>query len=869
MAALLPPPLNFLSSSDGVMSLCRSEWVRPRLAALALAGLLLGQTLVPCGMLLSNVGAAELRLAGKNGTKTQSAVMPAWVQQGAGIGESEANLRLAQLATKGTSGRKNAKVTSEAECLDCEVSGEPLDLSKVPTEKSLRRAGGRDGALYPMRRGDAEELGIKLDRLLKRLDIKNGLRDQLPPKDPRYAALTRAKERYERAQNINMLFGRAVKEWREGERAGATQLFGEYMEKYPQTPWAGESALHLGYAAKNEGRLLDAVSIFEEVLDKTSDQPNEKLREAKRQRNARGGNFTNEEREADVSRALEGALSLEAAVEKLDSSKESDDDDESFEIHMKAKQQLADIEMAMGHYGDASQKLGEIMEEDTDWHRRVWARTQLQRASFLANEDNGATLLSCGPQALGVMMVGLHKEKSAEKVKAAVAKDSQGFSMAELRTLAAKNGVALRGFRADVGQLPDLALPAILHYDYGRDSKGKGKNSGHFVVLQGVDSKGAMVRLFNPLTKSSSRLSFAQLERQWSGQGLSVSGASAQFVGARLDERAMKAAVGSSTTFASTHDIGDVGNNSSVGIGDGISAPAVTVNQASMNVHIDHTVTTYQSSRGPSTAITLTYNSDSSGDFSYFGVVGTGRKWGFNYSSTSYLNHQQVPVNTSGSLIVVEMPDGSQDLYHWEQGANRYVGENGNFNWIGRVSTYQLSGRRTQYQYVLSSPDGTQWYYEGDNSSCVLRSVTDTYGYSTWIYYADAGAGSGKYIERIVDATGGTTTFGRGLGGSYTTNSVRGVITSITDPLGRVTTFRYDDYANLAGVTDGYGRTFNYTYDTQFSDVKTIQTPTINDAVPTWSFNREGPSPYNPSSNYPAPGTAMGANVRLTITIVR
>ena len=194
------------------MGVCRSERARPRLAALALAGLLVGQTLVPCGVLLSSVRAAELRVANRTNANARSTKVPAWVNSGdARAAQPRPNLQLTQLAQAGKNGKKN-QGASEAECLDCEVDATPLDLSQVPTEKALRRAGSRDGALYPMRRGDAEELGIKLDRLLKRLNVEDGLRSQLTPKDPRFAALKRAQARYERARAINMLFGKAVKE---------------------------------------------------------------------------------------------------------------------------------------------------------------------------------------------------------------------------------------------------------------------------------------------------------------------------------------------------------------------------------------------------------------------------------------------------------------------------------------------------------------------------------------------------------------------------------------------------------------------------------------------------------------------------------
>ena len=558
---------NFLSdkkilrfkSSGSAVELCRSERVRPRLAAVALAGLLMGQTLVPCGILLSEVHAQELRRPGKNSFASSPVAIPQWaknLEQRAVQEELGRKLRLAQLDRPGKDDKQTDSVAADLECLDCESDANPLDLSDVPTEAALRRAGGREGALYPMRRADTGELGLKLDLLLKRVGVEDGLKAELSPRDPRYTGVQKARARYERAREINTLFGRAVAAWKQEDRAQARELFAQYITRYPQSPWAGEAMLHLGYDAKNNGRLIEAQEIFTAISEKTADKPNEKLRAAKRQRKARGGAILDAEREADVKKALAATNSLEDAVSKLDSSEQSDDDDESFEIHMKARQQLADIDLVMGHFDAAGDKLGEIMEQDTNWERRVWARTQSQRADFL--KSSGASLMACGPQALGMVMVGLHKTAGADKIRQTAATRSQGVSMADLQNLAWQNGVKMRGFRADVGQLSKIPLPAILHYDFGSDSS-KSTKSGHFVTLQGVDSKSEMVRLFDPLLERSARISYAQLNRQWSGQGLSLVDVAkgGVAVGTALSKGAMNAAIGSSTTLSPTHDLGD------------------------------------------------------------------------------------------------------------------------------------------------------------------------------------------------------------------------------------------------------------------------------------------------------------------------
>ena len=795
---------------------------------------------MPCGITLSSVHAAELRLAKQSsGAKSPDLAIPAWAKElkkRAAQPQSEQKLRLAQFQPAGKKGGSPA----DSECLDCEVDFSPLDLSDVPTEKALRRAGGEDGALYPMRRGDAEELGIKLDRLLKRLGVEGGLRGDLPIKEPRYAALKRAQERYEGARDINLLFGKAVKAWKGGDRAEGTRLFGQYMDKYPKSPWSGEAALHLGYAAKEGGRLIDAVNMFQEILDKTSDQPNEKLRKQKRERKARGGGVLDSEREADIDKALAGTASFEAAVDKLDSAEESDDDDESFEIHMKAKQQLADIDIAMGHFNDASVKLSEIMEEDTDWHRRVWARNQLQRTNVL--QQNGATLMSCGPQALGTMLVGLGKDGAAKKVKKAVAPNSQGFSMAQLKTLAAQNGVQTRGFRANTSQLSELALPAILHYDFGRDSKGRGKDSGHFVVLQGVDEVSKMVRLFDPLPKKSARLSYAQLERQWSGKGLEVAKENVRSVGVALGVQDLKSAVGSATTFGTEHDKGVTNNNSDVGVGNGVDGPAVQVNQASFNVYAQHTVMSYQPARGAAINITLSYNSDAGSNYGRPSPVGD--KWMLNYASraTTYYIDDPYGIGGTKQAIEIQMPDGSK-RYYWQHNGvplNRFQGVAGDFNYAEPV---------TNDSFNLIFPDGTRWLYDTlpNENDFYLRQMTDPEGQSIYMNYTPYYVGTGTDRRRELGFIGSSA------GGSFSVSYSQGKISSIADSNGRSVGLGYNGNSMLSQVTDRAGRVFNYDYDSgAMRDLISIRVPAVN-AVPnqpqqTWQIKRENPDPNRPKS---------------------
>ena len=613
-----------------------------------------------------------------------------------------------------------------------------------------------------------------------------------------------AQKRYERARAINTLFGRAAAAWNAGERAQATQLFGQYINAYPKSPWSGEALLHLGYDAKENGRLIEAQELFRTIADKTSDTPNEKLRQAKRERKKRGGAISDAERNSDIDKAL-AAPTLEEAVMKLDSSEASDEDDESFEVHMKAKQQLADVDLLMGHFDAASEKLSEIVAEDTDWRRRTWASSQWQRASFL--KSNAEQLMACGPQALGKVLVALNKTAGADKMRNAKAPRAQGFSLAELKTLAHQNGVQMRGFRAPARQLAQLPLPAILRYEFGPDQPVHSKvvtqqRSGHFVVLQGVDAKNKMVRLFDPLQERTHRMSYAQLQRQWSGQGLALDNKRVHRVGAELSVRAMRAATGGSLSSVN-RNIGRSANNLvSAGGPSDYGSPVVEINRFSMNTYVHDTPLWYQPSRGPAVEISLSFNSqDALNQQQNFG-----RKWMFNYKSYAY--------EAYGGVIVV-MPDASTRGYMpGAANPNKLEGSKGDYSYIEKSAD----------KFVLVFQDGSRWVYQRTPATLsFLSRVEDAWGYGLNLNYNSSGQ-----LATITDADGKNTTL---------TYNADNLITRVQDPFGRAATFVYFNN-HLMQATDMEGQVFNYTYGGPQGSIARLDTP-----HGSWTYSQTGPYP--------------------------
>ena len=256
-----------------------------------------------------------------------------------------------------------------------------------------------------------------------------------------------------------------------------------------------------------------------------------------------------------------------------------------------------------------------------------------------------------------------------------------------------------------------------------------------------------------------------------------------------------------------------------------MTAPAVSVNGASLNMHVEHSILGYQPAKGPSVDITLSYNSDATGSYSYTtSLPSVGRKWNFNYASNAFSNSFDTPVNTPGSLIDVQMPDGSVSRYHWVGPYGQYEGEKGD------LTKLWCSGLN---QYRLEFLDGSKWYYSADwAEGAILQSMEDVWGGKLTLVYENR-FNDLRRIGHIVDADGNSTTFGYGVAGG------RRVLTSITDPFNRQAILSYDANANLIQVRDRAGRIFKYTYNNTFSDIIGLETPKVNPTDNNWSFNRQ------------------------------
>ncbi|WP_009965699.1 RHS repeat-associated core domain-containing protein [Verrucomicrobium spinosum] len=282
-----------------------------------------------------------------------------------------------------------------------------LDLTKVPTEKDLRMAGQLGEELQPTRSADPASIA-----------------------DPS----ARKKQ-----EEDNLEFGKAIQKWNLHDYDEAQLLFLDHLTKYPDSPWAAESELHLGCASQYLGRYDEAQKWFEASQTR-----------------------------ADLGQPM----------------------------HQKALLRLGVVAMDRGELSKASELFAQLRANDGDPARMTYASYWIRALSLMKAKETA--LRDCGQKSLGEICKVMGNETNARELRALDAAGPHGFTIQELEQTARRYGMAARTVRASGATLKELPLPLVAHYRdrhfvavVGREQDGKLKvydtRVGHTVAM---DHKG-------------------------------------------------------------------------------------------------------------------------------------------------------------------------------------------------------------------------------------------------------------------------------------------------------------------------------------------------------------------------------------------
>jgi RHS repeat-associated protein len=264
-------------------------------------------------------------------------------------------------------------------------------------------------------------------------------------------------------------------------------------------------------------------------------------------------------------------------------------------------------------------------------------------------------------------------------------------------------------------------------------------------------------------------------------------------------------------------------------------APVWVVNMVNVNFYMADTPLWYESPVGPSVEFKLSYNSltSHSGNF--------GHKWQLNYESILYSVVDNYGLFAGFTII---MPDGKQDLYK-PDGSGGYKAPYQTFNKLTQLATNH---------FELKFPDGMVYVYnipDGVTSTVsLLVEIRDAYGQKLSMGYS-----AGAKLTTITDALGKVTTI------SYNTD---GLVIQAADPFGRAASFEYDANKNLTKITDigGYWTRFIYRHYMLMD----YYLESLTNAGGSWGFYFEPANGPENTDPYPALGTSMGSNYRITVT---
>src|SRR5436190_2288365 len=275
--------------------------------------------------------------------------------------------------TQSTATSGNGVQTATPQRPPRKISLRALDLSRVPSEEELKMAGQLGSPLSPSTSADP-------------------------------AKMANAGQR-KKQENDNLLFGKAIQNWNQHKYPEAIRLFSQHREEHQQSPWAGETELHLGCAAQFSGSWDEAKHSFEWILG-------------------------NHEKGSD--------------------------------IYQKAKLRRSVLHVHQGQLEQATQSFTEMLETETDWERRTYAQYWIRELSL--DKAHEVALRDCGIKSLAYVLRKKSRLQKADELGHEPAPGSRGFSLGELTQFAKKVGLTPRAIRANRRQLPHLAVPFIAHY---------------------------------------------------------------------------------------------------------------------------------------------------------------------------------------------------------------------------------------------------------------------------------------------------------------------------------------------------------------------------------------------------------------------
>jgi RHS repeat-associated protein len=420
--------------------------------------------------------------------------------------------------------------------------------------------------------------------------------------------------------------------------------------------------------------------------------------------------------------------------------------------------------------------------------------------------NNPGEAYLCGPNALRNILITLKASPEQIKVAQDARSGSRGVSLEELAALAEKANLDYTLIRREPGQ--PIPVPSIIHW-----------NVNHYAAI--IGTQGSLYRVADPTFGSGAGLLLAAraIDEESSGYFLIPTNVNAAFpangwrsVSANSEEA--KAVYGMGTISA---DLPGATTTSDTCTscktnqgGDSNSAPQMTIanaHLATVNLNLTDTPVGYQPQKGGSARTTLSYNAREAEQPANFGFSNVSSKW--THSWLAYIEDD--PNNPGNAVTRIASGGGGYDYSLVQDGVNGMVYDSTTGGFTpetydnSQLFRYPAKGPATSY--VRYMPGGSKEVYALPNGATsaprlmFLTQVVDPAGNATTLSYDGT-----LRLTSITDAMGRKTTFQYGL------STAPLLITAIIDPFGRSSKLTYDTEGRLSSITDPIGITSIFTY---------------------------------------------------------
>ncbi len=486
--------------------------------------------------------------------------------------------------------------------------------------------------------------------------------------------------------------------------------------------------------------------------------------------------------------------------------------------------ELASLNASMGRSDDLALLFGQL--DGRKVSGPATETIQSAREMLTLVKTDPRHLFNCGPLALRALL--LTQGVSADKLNFLQFYNGgpEGTTLAELGGLASKVKLDYRLVRRSVDEA--VPVPSVVHWKVGHFAAIVGKANGRYHVQDAVFPNADIWVTPDALNAEASGYFLVPSNEVADAGWQSVSLTEAAIIrgkGPTNDTR--KGGAGDKNADGQ----GGGGGNQNQGQGGNgnqslwpknpnnnnndnnrkdCRAPLCVVNikESSVSVTLSDTPVGYVPPIGPSMKIGISYNQREDSQPANFDYFNIGQKWSLSWSS--YIIDD--PTNPGANVSRIMGEGGAFYYLGYDSVRKTFAAQDTDGSILSLVSQSPVSYRRQLRD------GGMEIYEQSDGSSAYprkifLSKVIDPQGNAATLHYD-----SQKRLTSITDAVGRDTTFSYGIPGRPL------LVSQITDPFGRSAVLTYDSQGRLASITDIIGLTSSFTYDAN-SLINALTTP--------------------------------------------